>query len=120
MNANNSNNTNTMENTNTTNVRAELNSAVENLINAIRTAEEKKMIFTITRTAHYKGDKPKGVLIVECLDFDELEKFGIKADGSFARAKFPHNHGRGYKGVREMTCGTILKPQAGEYIQRIK
>lgn len=120
------NNTKTMENTNNTlnGIFAEMDNAVDNLFNAIdntiKKIEEEKMVFTITRTEHYKGDKPKGVLIVECFEFEALADYGVEVDKSFARAKFPNNHGRGYKGVREMTCGTILKLQAGEYIQRIK
>lgn len=126
---NNSNNSNTMEqnNTNNTNIFAGMDNAVKNFFGAIdeivaeaRKLEEKKMIFVITRTAHYKGEQPKGVTVVECLELDKLSKFGINPNGSFARGKFVGNHGRNYKRVAEMTVGTILKSQAGEYIQRIK
>jgi len=121
----NTNNTKTMENNNTLNgIFAEMDNAVDNLFNAIdntiKKVEEKKMVFTITRTEHYKGDKPKGVLVVECFEFEALADYGVEVDSTFARAKFFHDRGRTYKGVREMTCGTILKLQTGEYIQRIK
>lgn len=125
MNENNTNNANTMNENN--NNFAGMDNAVKNFFGAIdeivaeaRKLEERKMVFTITRTAHYKGDRPKGVVVVECFDFEALAKYGVNVEGSFARARFPHNHGIGYKAVRDMTCGTILKPQAGEYIQRIK
>lgn len=97
-----------------------LDAAIEGVFEAIAEIERKKMVFVITRTEHYKGERPKGVHIVETLSFEGLKEYGFDTGRTYQRARFPHNHGRAYKSVEEMSCGTILKAQAGEYIQRIK
>lgn len=106
--------------TNVSEIFAEMDKAVEGFFNAVKKIEEEKMVFVITRTKHYKGENPKGVKVVECFDFNDLKDAGVNVEGSFTRARFGGDKHRWYKKVADMTCGTILKLQVGEYIQRIK
>lgn len=94
--------------------------AINDMLAAADRIEKERKVFVVTRTAHYKGEFPQGVKIVETLEFEGLKSEGFEIDKPYYRGKFVGNHGRDYKTIREMTCGTILKPAKGVYIQRIK
>lgn len=120
----NNTNTNTMEQNN---IFAGMDNAVKNFFGAIdeivteaRKLEERKMVFVLTRTAHYEYEDKTSVKVIECLEFSELAKYGIGPHTNYLRAKFKGNHGHDTKWVEEMSVGTILKIGTGEYLQRIK
>lgn len=119
-NMNNTNNNMSNNNTMEQNAAQALASAIEGVFAAVERYEREKMVFVITRTAHFKGEEPQGVAIVEALDFAELEQFGFAPHTNFLRARFKGNHGHHTKWTEEMSVGTILKSRPGEYIQRIK
>lgn len=115
-------NINSMENINNTMNAAEaMAEAINNVFAAAERIEREKMVFVDTRTEHYKGDEPKGVRIIEVLPLEVLAtEHGYELDKPYQRGRFAGNHGRGYKTIREMGCGTILKLERGHYLQRIK